>query len=504
MRGKKEVFLMLSLLGAASIFIFQNCGGVSFGTIASQNSTSGTGTPGGGGGTGTVTTIRTFQPALAARDFSCIACHANVQANLITDFGYDPSGTTSFYFNGFQDPTSFGNDHYTITDWQTIDQVVGQIIVPIATVPASFVNAQLSASGTPYAAPVDLVTYLTDPNIANFGSSWFTHFNEPMPTNFSYTYPVAPPAGMNPVVAQSTIYIGAPTQTEILAIIPSNTSPAPWAQAVGQTTAGVTGFAIATGVNGQQYITNTAAVQCSGQDVVINGTLLLNNLQVYAEKGGCRLYVTGSVFIQGPITYLNSTATVDATDNIQITSATSIIMGVGLNGEAVNGGNPGDTTLSQDTTQDNPDPNPSSPYSPLEIRLLGDIRSNMVLRAAPTPAAYLTLATSIYNEGANIGLPLLQDASVPGTLPTAASAAIPPQQRASITFQHILLNAPLIHSRYMGTVYGVIVAESPEFSLGAFSFQYDPIFETVPVLPALPYDILCSDSSACNPTTGAN
>jgi len=90
-----------------------------------------------------------------------------------------------------------------------------------------------------------------------------------------------------------------------------------------------------------QYITNTAAVQCSGKDVVIDGTLLLNNLQIYAEQGGCRMYVTGSVFIEGPITYLSSGAAADPTQNLQISSATSIIMGVGLAGKSYLSGNYG-------------------------------------------------------------------------------------------------------------------------------------------------------------------
>src|SRR5438128_1755351 len=39
----------------------------------------------------TETTIRSFKPALAVRANSCVMCHAKIDGNMITDFGYgDP------------------------------------------------------------------------------------------------------------------------------------------------------------------------------------------------------------------------------------------------------------------------------------------------------------------------------------------------------------------------------------------------------------------------------
>lgn len=453
-------------------------------------------------GGGTTTTIQQFQPALSVRDVSCLACHANIQATLITDFGYsDP-----WFMNGYNNPTAFGQTHYTANTWQLIQQIEGQVIVPDTSLPASFVQSQLHAGSTLNpASTVSLLTYLGMTDIENYGGGWYSYFAMPLPSTTSFTNNVKPPAaGLTPIIAKNNIYIGAPTAAEIVAIAASSrvsaSSSSPWVQVKGLDAGGLAGLTLVTGVNGQSYISTTGPINCSGRDVVVSGTLLINNGQFYAEHGGCRLYVTGTVFIEGPITYLNSGltsglisgltsgltsgasgATPDPTSNLQITSATAIMMGVGLNGEALNG----------DGSIDD------SGQTPLAIRLLSDVRSNLLLRSASTAAAYQSYASGILAEGENIGESLLQDASVPGNLPTALSAA--KQARASVQFQHLLLNAPLVHSRYMGEVSGVIVAESAMFSLGEFHFSYDPVFATVPILPALPYDIVCT-GTPCNPT----
>jgi hypothetical protein len=478
---RKSRILIFAAFGAVLLAGFQNCSKVAFST-APSNAAAGVGTtggsptggnPGSGGGGGTTSTIQQFQPALVSRDISCLACHANIQANVITDFG---SGD-SWYMNDFQGPESFAGGHYMANTWQTLYHVNGQVIVPNITVPNSFVTAQMPSGASLPAGPVSLASFLMQTNMIDLGQQqgWFSYFNLPVPTNTSYTNSVTPPSGQPAVISESNIYIGAPTSAEILAIV-SNSNPAPWAQAKGSSVPSVSGLSISS--NGT-YVYTSGTVQCAGEDIVVRGTLLINNGAFAAGSGGCRLYVTGSVFIEGPITYTDN----DPTDNLQITSSTSIIMGVGLNGQALNGEGTPDTTGGS---------------TPLAVRLF-DIRGNMVLRGAPTASAYTTYANSIIAEANNIGATLLQDASVPGNLPTQPSAA--GQARASINFQHVLLNAPMIHSRYMGTISGVIVAESVMSSLGEFSFNFDPIFENpnIPIFPALPYDIMCTSSTSCTP-----
>jgi hypothetical protein len=59
------------------------------------------------------------------------------------------------------------------------------------------------------------------------------------------------------------------------------------------------------------------------------------------------------------------------------------------------------------------------------------------------------------------------------------------------SFERILVNAPLIESRYSGGFKGSIIGEVVLMSLGLkvndsrFRFEYDPVFDGVPVLPML-------------------
>ena len=82
---------------------------------------------------------------------------------------------------------------------------------------------------------------------------------------------------------------------------------------------------------------------------------------------------------------------------------------------------------------------------------------------------------------AALGNAVVQDASVIGVLKDAECR---PEGR-SVGFERLLLNAPEVHSRYQGHFKGTIIAEYALISLGAFDFDYDPVFSSVQVLPML-------------------
>ncbi|MCX7675487.1 MAG: hypothetical protein N2Z70_06630 [Bdellovibrionaceae bacterium] len=60
-----------------------------------------------------------------------------------------------------------------------------------------------------------------------------------------------------------------------------------------------------------------------------------------------------------------------------------------------------------------------------------------------------------------------------------------------MAFQRILLNAPYIHSRYAGGIWGSVIGEFVLMPLGLssnqsrFRFEFDPVFNHVSVLPLL-------------------
>ena len=200
---------------------FQNCSQVEFsappagiGAFANPNAP------------GTVATINHFQPALAVRDISCLACHANIQANVVTDFGY---GNTWFMNqNGSQ--TDYGSNHYLPTTWQSIAKIQGQVIVPSATAPDASVNAALASGATAPPSPVSLTDYLTMSQVKDFSSTWtYSYWGRTAPANLALTTYVSAPAGKSAVTSQNFVYIGAPTANEILGLV-ANTNQSPWAR----------------------------------------------------------------------------------------------------------------------------------------------------------------------------------------------------------------------------------------------------------------------------------
>ena len=55
----------------------------------------------------------------------------------------------------------------------------------------------------------------------------------------------------------------------------------------------------------------------------------------------------------------------------------------------------------------------------------------------------------------------------------------------TLGFSRMLLNAPVVHSRYSGRFKGVVIAEFALFWQGKSSYEFDPVFREVPVLPVL-------------------
>ena len=78
------------------------------------------------------------------------------------------------------------------------------------------------------------------------------------------------------------------------------------------------------------------------------------------------------------------------------------------------------------------------------------------------------LGQTIYDQGKLI--PELEDAGC---------------QDDTLGFSRLLLNAPQVHSRYKGKFKGLVIAEVALFRLGKSTFEFDPIFKEVSVLPLL-------------------
>ncbi|NLV29588.1 MAG: hypothetical protein GXY47_00415 [Acidobacteria bacterium] len=373
--------------------------------------------------------IAEFEPALAVRASGCITCHADIRPSYITDFGY---GSRYFFgrpgqsgkfgsFNGSVYGDFFGDPRYPDTTGFMSAHVEKSVIVPVA--PLDF---DLGAAG---GRIVDQPVY-RQPLRATSLAGYLRGLEQRKS---------APAA----IIEKQRVFIGAPDSETLLArfkVPPGSTSLLEYVKNE-PSSPEIAGIGIE---NGKQYYTNTGEVVCDG-DLLVQGTLFLDRV-ILSTKNGCRIYATGPIFMQNAIVYKTDPVIPDRA-NLQLVSSQAILMGVG--------------DKSCET---------SDKESPLSRRLVsGYAVSTYLTREADRKSiAPETLGKSIYAEGKRI--PSLEDATCQADAPE---------------FSRLLLNAPLVHSRYQGRFKGLVIAEVVLFRLGKSHFAFDPVFKEVPTLPLL-------------------
>jgi hypothetical protein len=432
--------IILSLT-AVNLIAFQNCNKVSFssatpntaanvnggGTGSTDPNGGGSGGPGSTGPTpppGVNVTINTLQPALASRATGCIMCHAQIASNVITDFGFGGNGKGLNYFFGGDAATLpsglsnnqggavYGDYDYQSSggnvNWGSANLTGSQVIVPRA--PTTGINVSEST----------LALYMK---------------------NILQNSPNASTAAVS-VKEVKSVYIGAPTAARIIAVSGVSAGALKFKPASASAPA-FSGLALESG--GKYYTNNpNVPIVCEG-DLTVDGVVWLNNAQITTE-GGCRMYVTKSVFVTGPISYTSG----NDNRNLQISSARAIALGLGgqCNGNDTLNGRLGFST--------------------------DDRFRDFFTRGQSNPATMLAEVRA--------------DADAIGVL---VDAACGPNGARAVSFNRLLLNAPLVESRYQGQYDGAIIAELTLTSLNSLKFSFDPVFTKASVLPLLsPADYL--------------
>jgi hypothetical protein len=200
------------------------------------------------------------------------------------------------------------------------------------------------------------------------------------------------------------------------------------------------------------YYTNNAELVCDG-DLYVKGTLMLDTPKV-KTKNGCRIYATGPIFLRKNVSYVNlGSATAANNTNLQLISSRAVVLGVGA-------------TACNDSWYSANAPT----IGPLAERF----------KYIWTVPSHITRDTEgrttqqenelILNEG--LKLKGFEDASCYA-------------EGRAIHLNRILIAAPSVQSRLTGNVSGVVIAEVPLFALGQFSYEFDSVFQRVPVLPIL-------------------
>ncbi len=238
-----------------------------------------------------------------------------------------------------------------------------------------------------------------------------------------------------------------------------------------------------------------SVLQCDG-DLKLKGNILLKNLKL-KTLNGCRLYVDGSVFIQGQILYEQINPEVNQNANLQITSTESIILGLK------------DFTSSSTGCDEQAYKRGYSSTGPLTARLINwatnEVRPTMKVRSYPDDALGWDSSGKLIYGANNVNTLVNKivkgannytnyfDARCLGAdqIEKNGETDIHKLNFTEISYEKLLLNAPIVQSGYKGSFKGIIIAEIALFSLDSakpFDFQFDPIFKTVPVFPLLQMD----------------
>lgn len=368
-----------------------------------------------------------LKPGLAARGLSCTVCHAQINANVITDFGHG----SSFAHSGL----GWAKEPYSDSVVSVFDK--SKPLDPLAGVASILEDIRTWESGkimqtlhVPNAVGGESFnfqpypTYLRTlrPKFYELVTFAFSESGDLLSGALGGSY-VRTPGTMGAVQGYNDIYIGAPTAADIKNRMTNQS-------ATHDIQGSLQGMGWRSGVS-KTYFTNTAStVNCEG-DVIVQGTVLVNMANIKTTKG-CRIYATGPIFVQGNLNI--SSPTVDNSgSNLQLSSSVAIMMGIGT--EAI------------------------------------DIRRTYAL---PTRGDLggIGIMNTVSVEASNLGA-VLQDAMR--------------HNSRRVQFSRLLLNAPQVHSRYNDVFRGTIIAEIAVMSPGEFVYYFDDVFlnPNIEILPLL-------------------
>lgn len=231
--------------------------------------------------------ISHLQPALAVRAMGCIACHAKVASNVVTDFGF---GTASFFGNADMSrwKNSFYGDHGQ--NFKTMELLNNaKVIVPVAPIPAD--KRDLMSANS-------LKAYLDGQMAAS------SH------------------AGTKATSAQemSKVEIKIPNAGRLKRVFSSTPAPFLYEKDT-QHSPDLQGLSFDAG----KRLFTVQNLVCDG-DLYLDGVVWFKGARIQSVNG-CRIYATESVFISDGMTSLAFNSS--AGHNIQILSSRSIWMGIG-------------------------------------------------------------------------------------------------------------------------------------------------------------------------------
>ena len=192
-------------------------------------------------------------------------------------------------------------------------------------------------------------------------------------------------------------------------------------------------------------------VHCYG-DVIVQGPLLLVDATILTDDEGCRIYATGTVFIQGSLKAVKSVAATSAEAPLQIASSRAVIVGFSqqslgtLNGTRTNSG-----------------------VGLIDQNFANGTTNPFLTRHADNAGSASAALNAIARDAQIVSLKLL-DAS--------NNYAVGPH-----AFKYLALSGPYLFSNYSGMLTGAVIADVALFP--QLNFTADPDMKGLAPFPLL-------------------
>jgi hypothetical protein len=442
-----------------------------------------------------------ISPALAVRKSNCVLCHGTVNGDVITDFNvtmspFESRKSSQDTTDNFFDEVIARFDGIRPQNWSTVN-VLGKLVIPDATISGNFARA---FSQTEVSIP--LVNALKQEMITIPAAELNSYRGKiPVPVVGGSRDKTKP--GIDDIRTLKRVFINPPTGEEIQKLLtmsaakPIFSSSDLLVKGAGDGFV-LNGFMVKKGLSGTSYLINqSSSVECHG-DIVVGGTLVLKDIEQFKVGPlGCNLYVQNSVFIKGSLVASGSDDY-----GLQITSGRAIVAGIRY-ARAISGPVHEEIKNVGDDIEDT-----GFTYYLVTVNASGAVKrlattqySHWRFPGGPSEfskisASHLTwLGSERPVAGAVCKLP---DTTVTGTNNGQDCIFYTPTQagddqsatRKSVVFKGVLLAAPIVESRYFGSIKGAIVADFVLVSLNRLNFSADVRFDGKPAFPLLGRPIL--------------
>jgi hypothetical protein len=438
------------------------------------------------------TDLLAFKPAIAVKNMGCIMCHASVKGNIVTDMGFSNNQGEFFGLGSPGSGNEIDTTGFSGGSWGGVDKsfgtsyIQGTIFIPKLTFTPS-AKSYLESMVVSGKSPVSVSN-------GSGGMSTQTLYKSTVSTTFNTVADYINSAWINrtssylsfllnwgsglfakdPTISPTSLFvrevpsvnISWPAASKITSFLdnPGTFKYYKWDDAG----ADLTNFGEVPG----KYFGNldkSTVMICDG-DIFVDGIVVLNELKIQTNTG-CRIYATKSVFIQAPNSSVANRQGIEYQGtstgaNVEISSSKGILMGLGQC--------PNVSTYYIDYATAK-GPAYSQKYGMIGYRATYKDYSEL-------GALMIDLIPDYDKVTDSSGNGILYDAAGPvgGCAPITNSTYA---NNRKVDFQHLLLNAPRIDSRYTGNFKGIIIGGGGIWSLGSFKYSYDSTFDTSPILP---------------------